>query len=82
MTESDLFAIRDRALVVLLEIAENPDYSCEDRGVAADLVLRDVLEHRQADIQDRTEQVERQIDQMEEVALALRAELDKHEAKA
>ena len=69
-------SLRDQALAVLMEIAGNTDTDTYERGMAADALLVDLREHRHADINDRTQELQRSFEKMEHIAQELRQRLD------
>lgn len=66
---SELWAIRDRALAALFDVAEDADKRTVDRIGASEIILIDIREHRaQSDLVNKVEELQRE-------AADLRAEL-------
>lgn len=71
-------ACRDRALDVLLDLAENRDLESAERGQAAEVILIDIREHRGIadEVGQQRDEMNEQIARMESAYLDLREAMD------
>lgn len=71
-------ACRDRALDVLLDLAENRDLESVERGQAAEVILIDIREHRGIadEVGQQRDEMNEQIARMESAYLDLREAMD------